>query len=122
MAKNRILVAEDEQPLSHAMSLKLGSEGFDVTIANDGKEAIEELKGGSFDMLLLDLIMPGADGFEVLEFLKKEGIRIPTIVLSNLGQSEDVERAKSYGAKDYFVKADTPLSTIVAQVKEKLSS
>jgi len=115
-----ILIADDERPLSRALALKLKSEGFEVEVANDGNEAIEQLKKGSVDMLLLDLIMPGTDGFAVLDFMKREGMKVTTIVLSNLGQSEDIEKAKLYGVKDYFVKADASLSTIVKKVRDRL--
>jgi DNA-binding response OmpR family regulator len=120
MAMKKVLIAEDERPLSRALELKLTDEGIEVVVASDGKEVIDLLKGGGIDMLLLDLILPGVDGFGVLEFMKREGIKVPTFVLSNLGQSEDIEKAKSYGAEEYFVKADTPLRTIVQKVKAKL--
>ncbi|HXV27053.1 MAG TPA: response regulator [Candidatus Paceibacterota bacterium] len=115
-----ILIAEDELPLAKALAMKLESAGYTVTAVTNGSECLAELKAKKYDMLLLDLIMPETDGFAVLEELKSRGTKIPTIVLSNLGQEEDIERAKSLGAKDYFIKADTSLSAIVDMVRDKL--
>ncbi len=110
----KILVVEDERPLAHALELKLTHEGYDVTIATDGAEALKIANAEKFVMILLDLIMPNLDGFAFLEQMKK---KTPVIVLSNLGQDEDKERAKSLGAVAYFVKSNTPITEIIAKVK-----
>ena len=110
----KILIVEDERPLAHALELKFTHEGYDVTIATDGAEALKIANAGSFVMILLDLIMPNLDGFGFLEKMKK---KTPVIVLSNLGQDEDKERAKSLGAAGYFVKSNTPITEIIAKVK-----
>lgn len=116
----KILVAEDEKPMAKAMELKLGHSGFDVKIVFNGQEALELIEKENFDLLFIDLIMPVLDGFRVLEKLREKGSAIPVVVLSNLGQEEDVKRAKALGAKDYFVKSDTPIADIVTYTKKIL--
>lgn len=115
--QKRVLIVEDERPLSHALELKLGNEGFQVKVATNGQEALDLLKDGQFDVMLLDLMMPTIDGFQVLQQMK--GLQQPPVVfvLSNLSQHEDEERVLSLGAKKFFIKSDTPLSTIVEEVK-----
>lgn len=111
---------EDEKPIAKALELKLSGSGFDVTVANDGQDALDVLADTSFDLILLDLIMPRVDGFGVLAWLKDHGKKSKVIVLSNLGQTEDIAKAKSQGAIDYFIKSDTPLNEIVARVQKHL--
>jgi DNA-binding response OmpR family regulator len=112
-----VLIIEDEHPLSHALELKFTHEGFICTVANNGAEGLKEASTGKYDVILLDLIMPEMDGFTFLEQLKK---KTPVIVLSNLGQTEDRDRAKALGAKNYLVKSNTPISEIVKIVKASL--
>ncbi|MBU0766918.1 response regulator [Patescibacteria group bacterium] len=118
--KGCLLIAEDERPLAHALELKFSHEGYETHIVQDGVEAFEMIKKCNPRAILLDLIMPRMDGFALLEKLKEEGINIPVIVLSNLGQDEDQERAKALGAKGYFVKSNTPIVEIVKYVKSVL--
>lgn len=116
--KLRILIAEDEKPISRALELKLQKDGFDTAVAFDGKQALDMLASEAFDLIILDLVMPVKDGFVVLEELKKRGDTTPFIVASNLGQSDDIARVAAYGAKDYFIKSNTPISEVVRHVKE----
>lgn len=113
----KILIVEDEHPLAHALELKFTHEGYDVTLAADGEAGIKIANAESFDMILLDLIMPKLDGFGFLEQLKKKS---PVIVLSNLGQEEDRIRTEKLGAKGYFVKSNTPITEIINKVKSLL--
>jgi DNA-binding response OmpR family regulator len=115
--KRRILIIEDEHPLAHALELKFQHEGFDCTVTNNGVDGLKEANTGKYNVILLDLIMPLMDGFTFLKELKK---KTPVIVLSNLGQEEDKERAKALGAKGYFVKSNTPIMEIVKIVKSTL--
>lgn len=110
----KILVAEDDTFLAKALSLKLQKLGYEVTVAPDGAEALTCLRNAPPDLLILDLIMPVKDGFEVLEELKKSspGKSVPVIVASNLGQKEDITRALSLGAQDYLVKSDMSLEEL----------
>lgn len=119
MADNpkRILIVEDERPLSHALELKLQHEGFEVTVATNGQECVDLIEKKEFDVVLLDLMMPIMNGFQVLEILGRKPNRPAVFVLSNLSQHEDEERALSLGAKKFFIKSDTPLTTIIEEVK-----
>jgi len=116
----KVLVIEDDQFLAKVYLIKLKKEGYDVEMAYDGNEGIEAMKKKIPDIVLLDLILPGIDGFEVLKKMKADPklAKIPVIILSNLGQEEDIERGKKLGADDYFVKANTALSSIVKKIKE----
>ncbi len=114
--QKRILIVEDEHPLAHALELKLRSHGFDTMIASNGKEGLEAVAAGKFNLILLDLILPGLDGFAFLEQLRRKNKKIQVIVLSNLGQEEDKERAAKFDIAEYHVKANTPLSAIVESV------
>jgi len=118
----RILIVEDEKPLSHALKLKLTHEGYDVTIAGDGEEGMQIIAAKRFDLILIDIIMPKMDGFTMLSRLKEKGNTTTIIILSNLGQQEDIEKAKEFGVKDYMVKSNTPISRIVEAVKTTLES
>lgn len=115
-----ILIVEDEKPLSHALEMKLIKNGYCAKVVPNGTEAMTELKANKYNMVLLDLIMPVMDGFELLTAMKAANINIPSIVLSNLGQEEDRAKAKTLGAIDYFVKANTPISEIIARVEKSI--
>jgi len=119
--QKKILIIEDEKPLSHALKLKLSHEGFDVTVANDGEEGLNTALEEKYDLILIDIIMPKMDGFAVLGKLKDEGNATGIVVLSNLGQQEDIEKANELGAADYLVKSNTPISRIVEKVKTILA-
>ncbi len=114
-----ILVAEDDRFLANAYRVKFGKVGIEVKIAVDGEEALTLLKEFQPDLILLDLMMPKKDGFYVLEKLAEDAKwkTIPVIVASNLGQSEDITRAKDLGARDYFIKADSSLEQVVEKIK-----
>jgi len=115
--QKRVLIVEDEKPLQHALELKLQREGFAIVTAHNGQEAIELLKSQPFDVVLLDLMMPEVDGFQVLEQRATFASQPSIFVLSNLSQREDEERVLALGAKKYFIKSDTPLTTIVDEIK-----
>lgn len=116
----KILIAEDEKPMAKALELKLNSAGFETVTAFDGAQAIAALEKDTFDVLLLDLMMPVRDGFSVLEEIKKKQLPIQVIVSTNLSQPEDEKRAKELGAVDYFVKSDTSISMVIEHVKQVL--
>ena len=121
--RGTIFVVEDDSFLRKLLVDKLKREGFEVVEATGGKEALEYLKKNLPLLILLDLVMPGIDGFEVLDKIRKDPStkNIPVIVLSNLGEKENVERAKSLGADDYLVKAHFILDEIVAKVSQLIS-
>lgn len=116
-----VLIVEDEQPLARALQLKLQKAGFDTSVAHDGEEAGKLLDANVFDVVILDLVMPKVDGFTVLSKVRSGGAKIPVIVASNLGQPEDIDRAKTMGADEYFVKSSTALTELIEKV-QKLAS
>jgi two-component system, OmpR family, alkaline phosphatase synthesis response regulator PhoP len=117
----KILVAEDERPMAHALELKISKAGFDVRVAYDGEEAISMLEKEKFNLVLLDLMMPKKDGFSVLIEMREKGINVPVIVSTNLSQEEDIKKAKELGADDYFVKSNTPIIRVVEYIEKVLS-
>ena len=117
-SNKKILIVEDERPLAKALELKLTHEGFDVDSAPNGELAIEAIHKNKYDLVILDIIMPKMNGFEVLEKLHKEKTYI--IVLSNLTQDEDKKKAMEMGAKEFFIKSNTPITKIVSNIKNIL--
>jgi len=118
----KILIVEDDKFLRELMSRKLREEGYEVIEAMDGDAGLKKMKKEKPDLVLLDLILPEIDGFEVLATKKEdpEIAKIPVIILSNLGQREDVEKGLSLGAIDYLVKASFTPGEIVEKVKNIL--
>ena len=119
MAK-KILIAEDERPIAQALYNKLKSEGFEPKLAHNGQEALDLLTQEKVDLILLDLMMPVVDGFGVMAKLKENNDQTPIIVLSNLGQESDIQKAMEMGAKNFYVKADTPLLEVIKQINGAL--
>lgn len=118
--KKRILIIEDEKPLAHALELKMQHEGYETVVAPTGEKGLDEASTGKYDLILLDLILPGVDGFTILQQLKDKKAKTVVIVLSNLGQDEDRKRAADFGVKNYLVKSNVPLSDIVKVVKASI--
>lgn len=116
----KILIAEDEKPIANVLKLKLNKSGFEAKAVYDGIQAIVAMNDQKFDLVLLDLVMPNLDGFGVLEKMKQKGITTPVIVSTNLSQKSDIEKAKSLGAVDYFVKSDTSINGVVEHIKKIL--
>ncbi|MFP4022455.1 MAG: PleD family two-component system response regulator [Candidatus Paceibacterota bacterium] len=122
--KKRILIVEDDKLLREMMSRKLEREDeYDVYVVVDGSEAESKIQELKPDVILLDLILPGTNGFEILESIKQnDDLKdIPVIVLSNLGQKSEVEKGISLGAVDYLVKAHFTPAEVVEKIK-KVSS
>ena len=115
-SQKRLLIVEDEKPLSHALELQLQHDGCKTVVARNGEECLKFLDSEEFDVVLLDVMMPVLDGFQVLEQLQSKPYKPTVFVLSNLSQAEDEQRVMSLGAKKYFIKSDTPLSVIVDEV------
>ena len=119
---HKILVVEDETFLVKIYTVKLKKEGFDVSIATDGEAAVKMAAELKPELILLDLILPKMNGFEALEKMRANPINrdTPVIVLSNLGQEEDIKRAESLGATDYLVKANFSIQDVITKVREVL--
>jgi DNA-binding response OmpR family regulator len=120
----RILVAEDDRFLRKAAEMALKRQGYTVLTAADGEEALRTAQSILPDLILLDLIMPKLNGFDVLQALKKETptAHIPVIILSNLGQDRDVQQAMDAGAAAYFIKTDLSLQALGQRVEEVLTA
>jgi len=114
----KILVIEDDKFLRELISQKILKEGYDVAEAVDGEKGVESAKAEKPDLILLDLILPGIDGFEVLARIKSdpEIAGIPVIILSNLGQKDDIEKGMKMGAADYLIKAHFTPGEIIEKV------
>lgn len=117
--KKKILLVEDDKYIVRAYKDGLERAGFEVLTASDGNEALEKIKKDLPDLILLDLIMPVKNGFEVLEELKvDDGMKkIPVVILSNLGQDTDVEKGKALGAVDYLIKTDYSMKEVIEKTK-----
>ena len=102
-----ILIVEDDKFLRELLTRKLDSVGFQISTAIDGHDALKKIKDELPQIILLDLVLPGVDGFEILKQIKEDPktSKIPVIILSNLGQKEEVEKGIKLGADDYLVKA-----------------
>ena len=114
-----IFLVDDDEFLLDMYALKFRKAGFDVEVARGGEEALSKLKDGySPTVVLLDVVMPQISGFELLETAKKEKLLLGSIViiLSNLGQKEDVEKGKKLGVVDYIIKASFTPSEVVEKV------
>jgi len=125
MSDTRILLIEDDKFLRRACEVGLRKRGFAVTTANDGEEGLQKARTESFDLILMDMLMPKLSGMETLEALKKdEQTRgVPVVILSNSSLETDMQRAMELGAAGYMVKASLSLQElgdhIVAYIKKE---
>jgi len=123
MNPKKILIVEDDSFLQGLASSKLEKDGFSVTGAGNSDEAAHALDTDTPDLILLDLVLPGTDGFGILKKIR-EGIKTkdtPVIVFSNLSEEADIKHAKDSGATDYMVKSNFTLDELSARIKEILS-
>lgn len=116
---NKILIIEDDKFLRELISQKLLKEGYDIVEAIDGEEGLKKVKEEKPNLILLDLILPGMDGFAVLAEIKDDVnlAQIPVIILSNLGQREDIEKGLKLGAVDYLIKAHFTPAEIIEKIR-----
>ena len=119
-----ILLIEDEPILQKTLSAALQQEGYDIKNALDGEIGLNLAKEIKPDLILLDLILPKMDGFEVLDALKGDDAlkQIPVIVLTNLESPQDIEKALAKGATTYLVKANYELKNIIAKIQETVGA
>ncbi|MBI5306219.1 response regulator [Candidatus Wolfebacteria bacterium] len=119
-----ILIIEDDIYIVRAYTIKLEKENIGAQSAVDGEAGIEFLKKNRLpDLIILDLMLPKKSGFEVLKEIKANNLwkNIPVVILSNLGQEEDIKKGKELGAIDYIIKADTNIEEVIVRVKKHLS-
>lgn len=117
-----VLLAEDDIFVSDIYNLKLQKEGFEVILVPDGREAIKRLETETPDLIMLDIMMPYMDGMDVLEAIKKDDRlkNIPVLMLTNLSEKENIEKAMKMGANDYLIKAHFTPSEVINKVKALL--
>lgn len=123
MAK-KILLIEDDSFLSEIYVAKFQESGFEVLVARDGAVGLVKIKEQTPDMILLDVVMPNMDGFEILQIIKGDPQikNIPVVILSNLGEQENIAKGLELGAAAYIVKAHYTPTEVVAKVKEILGT
>jgi two-component system, chemotaxis family, chemotaxis protein CheY len=117
--KKKILIVEDDSFLSEMYATKLESADFEVIIATDGEQALDKMRLDKPDLVLLDLLMPKKDGFEVLKekFINSEIKEIPVIVLTNLSQKEQIKKCYELGAKDFLIKAYFVPTEVIKKIR-----
>ena len=115
----RVLLVEDDDFLRDICEIKLKKEGFNVTTSADGIDAFKKIKDIKPQLVLLDVILPGMDGFDILKQTKEnvETTLIPIIMLTNLGQNDEVQKGLDMGAEDYIIKAHFTVDEIVEKVR-----
>jgi DNA-binding response OmpR family regulator len=120
--KKKVLIIDDDSFLSGIYATKLDIEGFEVATAKDGEEGLKALEKMTPDLILLDVLMPKLDGFETLKRLKQiPAVKdVPVIMLTNLGQKEDIEKGIEQGAVDYLIKAHFVPAEAVDKIKKVL--
>lgn len=122
----KVLIIEDDQFLRDLASRKLKQEGFQVDIAIDGTEGLEKIEKNKPDVVLLDIILPGLDGFDILKKVRghkeKTVNQMVVILLSNLGQEADVAKGQRLGADDYLIKANFTIDEIIEKIKAAVLS
>lgn len=119
----KVLIVDDDAFLLDMYVFKFKESGFEVEVAKNGEEAVSLAKSTNPDVILLDIVMPKMDGFEVLRAIKANNVspNAVIVVLSNLGQKEDVEKGLKLGANDYIIKAHSTPSEVVAKVNSLLT-
>lgn len=115
----KILIIEDEAVMNKLLRESFKEDGFEVGYATDGERGLELIKSEKADVILLDIILPKMDGFEILKNLKENKIKTaPIILLTNLSEVADIQKALDLGARTYLLKSDYQLKEIVKKVKD----
>ena len=120
--RGTIVVVEDEAILARVVVEKLEHEGFNISLAMNGEDAVPLIRKVFPRLILLDIVLPEKDGFAVLQELKDDAqlASIPVIVLSNLGEDEDIKKALQLGARDYLVKTQHPLNEVIEKCERAI--
>lgn len=120
--RKKILIVEDDLPLARVMKEKLTKENFIVMTAKNGQEGLELALAKQPDLILLDIVMPKMDGLSMLKKLREDkwGKEVPVVVLTNLGDADNIAKATERGAYDYLVKVHWKLGDVISKVKERL--
>jgi DNA-binding response OmpR family regulator len=115
----KILIAEDERVSRNNLSRFLSEEGYEVAVARDGREAIDQIDQNLFDLVLTNMVMPGATGLDVLRHVRSVSPRTPTMIVSGYGSAETTTQARMLGACDYVFKP-VDLDDLLARIKQHL--
>lgn len=121
--KNRIVLVEDEPTLANLIEVGLKKEGYKVDIAADGKKGLQLIRDIKPDLVLLDIMLPGLKGFEILQKLYNEDHMLPAlpvIIISNSGDTIEIERALKMGVRDYLIKVNFNPYEVIEKVKDVL--
>lgn len=123
-SKGKILIIEDDRYISKMYQLKLSLEGYEVDVAENGKYGVDKVKVMMPDIILLDILMPELDGFEVLKIVKGDAATkdIPVLIMSNLGQEDHIKKGMQLGAAGYIVKSQYTPSKVVEKIKETMGA
>lgn len=121
--KPKILLVEDDQGLGNVYQVRLAAEGFDVKWVQNGEDALKTALDYRPDLILLDVMMPKLNGFDVLDILRNtpETSLTKIIILTALSQPSDIERAKQLGASDYLVKSQAVITDVMARIRYHLN-
>lgn len=115
----KILLVEDDPMLIDIYRTKFEENGFEVDVAEDGEEALRKIEKSSPLIVLLDIVLPQHDGWDVLEMIKEKQAPVKVFVLSNLGQKEEIQRGLDLGAEKYLIKAHYTPSQIVEEINKE---
>ena len=120
--KKHIILVEDEDTLANLIEAGLKKEGYEVEVARDGKEGLRSIEEGKPDLVLLDMMLPGLKGFDILEKLNEKGrlSTLPVVILSNSGEPIEIERALKMGVRDYLIKVNFSPEEVVVKVNDVL--
>ncbi|MEK7552607.1 MAG: response regulator [Patescibacteria group bacterium] len=118
--QKHVLIVEDDEFLRSLTAKRLEKEGYRIDVAVDGENAISLLETIKPDIVLLDLLLPGKDGFEVLKNIRASATvkTVPVVIFSNLGQKEDIQKANALGVEDFLIKANFTLDDVVSKINK----
>lgn len=118
----KILIIEDEEALASVLKSKLEKEGYSVLLSGDGESGFSNIKNWKPDLILLDIVMPKMDGYEVLEKMNEENIKIPVIIISNSGQPVEIEKTRKLGAVDHLIKTQFEPGEVIKKINNYLNN
>lgn len=116
-SSKKIIIIEDELILAEALKERLTNSGYDIFVAYNGEDGLDRIKKNKPDLLILDILLPGINGYDVMRKLQEEKIDIPILVVSNSGQPVEIEKSREMGVIDFIVKVDFSLEDVERKVK-----
>jgi len=121
MSAQKILLVEDEQVLADVLDAKLKKQGYETNVAYEGEDGYKKINEWKPDLILLDIVLPKMNGYEILEKMQSESNKTPVIIISNSGQPVEIERTKKLGAVDYLVKTQFDPAEVILKVNNYLN-